>query len=219
MKTRIIHTRFWQDQYISTLSKTEKLVFIYLLTNERVNICGIYEIPDKYICMDLDITIKELQPIKQRLQKDQRFIFYNGWVKIPKVEKYNSFLGEKNLIAKERELALVPSELIGDTYPFDTSIDTSIHTTLNHNQLSVINNKIEDVKEEDILSICKDYQVPEAFVRSKMDDIKNYTASTGKKYKDYVATLRNWVKRDSLTLRKEASTHESKRGIDARGIV
>ena len=219
MKTRILHTRFWQDQYISILSKVEKLVFVYLLTNERVNICGIYELPDKYICMDLDISTKELQSVKQKFQKDQRFIFHNGWVKIPKVEKYNSFLGEKNLIAKEREMALVPSDLIGNTYPIDTSIDTSIDTTLNHNQLSVINNKIEDIKEEDISNISREYQVPEAFVRSKIDDIKNYTASTGKKYKDYVATLRNWVKRDSLTLRKEASTHESKRGIDARGIV
>lgn len=205
MKTRIIHTRFWQDQYISTLTKKEKLVFIYFLTNERVNICGIYEIPDKYISMDLDISIKELQPIKQKFQKDQRFIFYNGWVKIPKVEKYNSFLGEKNLIAKDRELALVPSNLIGDIYPLDTSIDTSIDTTLNHNhnQLSIINNKIEDIKEEDILSISADYKVPESFVRSKIDDIKNYTASTGKKYKDYVATLRNWVKKDALLIKKE----------------
>jgi hypothetical protein len=185
-----------------------------------VNICGIYELPDKYICIDLDLSIKDLQPIKQKFQQDNRFFFYKGWVKIPKVEKYNSFLGEKNLIAKERELALVPSELIGDIYPLDTSIDTSIDTTLNHNhnQLSVISNKIEDVKEEDIISIAQDYQVPESFVRSKIDDIKNYTESTGKKYKDYTATLRNWVKRDSLTLRKEASTHESKRGIDARNV-
>ena len=157
MKTRIIHTRFWQDQYVSTLSKTEKLVFIYLLTNERVNICGIYELPNKYISSDLDLSAKELALIKKKLQNDNRFYFFNGWIKIPKVEKYNSFLGEKNIIAKNREMLLVPSELIGDTYPLDTSIDTSIDTTLNHNhnKKSVISNKIEDIKEEDILSISK----------------------------------------------------------------
>jgi len=77
---------------------------------------------------------------------------------------------------------------------------------------------IEQITDDAIKTIAEDYQVPESFVRSKVDDIKNYTASTGKKYKDYVATLRNWVKKDSLQMRKEASTHESKRGIDARNI-
>jgi hypothetical protein len=78
---------------------------------------------------------------------------------------------------------------------------------------------IESISGEDIQKICTDYQVPESFVRSKMDDMNNWMKSKGKSYRDYNAALRNWVKRDSLSLRKEASQHESKRGIDARGIV
>jgi hypothetical protein len=41
------------------------------------------------------------------------------------------------------------------------------------------------------------------FVRSKYDDMVNWAESTGKKKKNWLATLRNFVKSDALKLRKE----------------
>lgn len=129
METRIIHTKFWKDDYISKLSHKEKLLFIYLLTNETINICGIYELPDKYICIDLELTQTELDSYKEKFKKDNKFDFFNGWVKIINVDKYNSFNGPKNDIARKNQLLRVPKEL----YLQDTSIYTSIDTTHNHN--------------------------------------------------------------------------------------
>lgn len=129
METRIIHTKFWKDDYISKLSHKEKLLFIYLLTNETINICGIYELPDKYICIDLELTQTELDSYKEKFKKDNKFDFSNGWVKIINVDKYNSFNGPKNEIARQNQLLRVPKEL----YTIDTSINTSIDTTHNHN--------------------------------------------------------------------------------------
>lgn len=52
--------------------------------------------------------------------------------------------------------------------------------------------------------IADRYSVPISFVRSKYDDMVNWHESTGKKKKDWIATLRNFVKNDSLKLRKDA---------------
>jgi len=82
MKTRILHTRFWSDSFVSTLSHKEKLFFVYLLTNEKVNIIGAYELPDKYIKNDLDLTQPELTAFKKKLMEGGKILFKDGWVRI-----------------------------------------------------------------------------------------------------------------------------------------
>ncbi len=78
---------------------------------------------------------------------------------------------------------------------------------------------VESLGEVEFQQIAQDYQVPIEFVRSKYDDLVNYVPNKpGNPYKDYFATLRNWVKKEALQIRKEANDHVSKRGIDARGI-
>lgn len=65
------------------------------------------------------------------------------------------------------------------------------------------NIKLEDITKQQIQHLADEYEVPIAFVLSKIDDIRNYCASTGKKYKDYYATLRKWTKKDAISIRKE----------------
>jgi hypothetical protein len=221
MKTRIIHTRFWNDNYIVNLSHKEKITFIYLLTNEKVSISGIYELPDKNIKADLDLTQGELDKIKTKLQKDNRFHFYNGWIKIVRVEKYNSYLGEKNSIAKNKELSIAPKEMlnIGMGSGINTSIDTSIDT-LNNQKSEIRNHKLEkergyrreDLTEEILQEIADKYQVPTSFVKSKLDDLDNYVQAHGKPYKNYKAALSNFVKSDALKI-KQAQYGQSKIGF------
>lgn len=51
--------------------------------------------------------------------------------------------------------------------------------------------------------ISEKYQVPISFVRSEYDSMLNWHESTGKKKRDWIATLRNFVKEDAIKLRKE----------------
>lgn len=62
------------------------------------------------------------------------------------------------------------------------------------------------------------YQVPLAFVVSCYDSLVNYCEAHGRRYKNYLAALRSFVKNNALKVRKEATEHVSKRGIDARHI-
>jgi hypothetical protein len=165
MKTRMIYTRFWIDDYICSLSHKEKLAFIYFITNERVNLCGIYELPDKYIKIDLELTQKELDTIKEKFMRDGKFVFINGWVKIVNHESYSKFTGEFNEKAKIKELALIPQEIIQYQYPignlstknvkkecihtvlipYKDGVDTSTNTN-NNNNTNTNNNKEGVVK-------------------------------------------------------------------------
>jgi len=55
---------------------------------------------------------------------------------------------------------------------------------------------LSDITETEIQQVAKDYQVTPAFVRNCFDDLKNYCDSKGKRYKNYLAALRNFVKGD-----------------------
>jgi len=56
---------------------------------------------------------------------------------------------------------------------------------------------------ENLWKIADKYNVPISFVRSKYDDMVNWHESTGKMKKDWIATLRNFVKKDAIKLKKE----------------
>jgi len=218
VKTRILHTRFWRDGFVCQLNYKEKLLFAYLLTNDKINLIGIYELPDKYIKMDLDLSQADLDKAKDKLQKAGRVIFKDSWIKVTNVDKYNSYRGEKLQKARERELSEAPEKLIEYQGGIDTSIHTSIYTpnnhksktinhkskTINHksktiNHKSLIKNykSISDLTEKDFQEIAEKYNVGITFVRSSFDDLKNYCGAHGRRYKNYRRALMNFVKKDA----------------------
>lgn len=213
MKTRVLYTDFWNDNYVSNLNGKEKLVFIYLITNKFVSICGIYQIPDKYIKLDCDLSQSELEAIKEKLTRDGKFFFNNGWVRIMNYTKFNSYKGEKVEKAIESEMALVPSVMIQYRYSMDR-VSATADTPNNHINNILINNNntntyynkgtsyssIKDLTNETLQEIADKYKVPLPFVLSRLDDMKNWMDAKGKKYKNYKAALMNWVKSDAMKI-------------------
>lgn len=145
MKTRIVHCRFWQDQFISSLDKNTKLLFIYLLTNDRVSLTGIYELPDKYIKIDLDLTEEELQESKKNIQNYKKILFHDGWIMIINHDKYNSYKGGKIDKAKEKEIANIPQSIYQYMKEKIRTIDTSINTSIATSSDTLNNHKSKNI--------------------------------------------------------------------------
>lgn len=153
MKTRVIHTKFWQDSYIADLNPTEKLLFIYLLTNAYINLSGVYECSARIIQFETGLSSSQIENSKDKFQSDNKFIFFEDWVKVVNIEKYQNYKGAKNEIAKKRELEHVPDTLsIPYRYPIDST----------RNKKSKIRNK----KSENIAS--------KKFKKPTLDEIKKY---------------------------------------------
>ncbi len=77
-KTRYIKTDFWSDSYIETLDPTEKLLFIYLFTNDRLDLCGIYEITLRKISFETGINEENLVKILTKFSEKWK-IYYIDW--------------------------------------------------------------------------------------------------------------------------------------------
>jgi len=79
-KQRYINTRFWIDGYIEACSIDEKLVFLYLITNPKTDICGIYELPLSHVIAETGVTRERVLEIFEKFQKDDRILYMDGWM-------------------------------------------------------------------------------------------------------------------------------------------
>ena len=55
-KLRSINTAIWSDTWFEDLTPNEKLLFIYLITNEKTNMLGVYEASVKKISFETGIN-------------------------------------------------------------------------------------------------------------------------------------------------------------------
>jgi len=127
-----------------------------------------------------------------------------------------------NLICRDSANLFAENQQYNSDNTSEISSDTEreINTSKEKDLIS-LKGKYSDISslgEDEFQQVAQDYQVSLAFVRSCYDSLVNYCEAHGKRYKNYLAALRNFVKSDALKIRKEASEHVSKRGIDARNI-
>jgi hypothetical protein len=87
-KSRMINTKMWSDNWFINLDPVEKLLFIYLLTNERTNLCGLYELPIKIMSVETGIEKEMIENILKRLEKDSKVYSFDGWVLIRNFYKH-----------------------------------------------------------------------------------------------------------------------------------
>lgn len=142
MKTRMLYTSIWCDSYVRELSDTEARLFLFFLTNEKVNLSGIYQCPDFYtLSLFPQLNQDKLNKIKEKLAEDKKLLFCEDWVYITNAQKFNDFhKSAMTLKPLLKELTLIPLRVysyFNDTlsipyqYPIDTTI---INYNNNHNK-------------------------------------------------------------------------------------
>jgi hypothetical protein len=75
---RQIKICFWSDpNIVDSFSPEDKLLYLYLMTNEYTNLCGIYEISLKQIAFDTGYSQETIKAILDRFQGHLKRIRYN----------------------------------------------------------------------------------------------------------------------------------------------
>lgn len=77
---RLVNTNFWRDSYVINLDPTEKLVFLYLLTNPATNLAGVYEIDTRLVALDTGIDKDMINKIISRFCVDGKMYYERGWL-------------------------------------------------------------------------------------------------------------------------------------------
>lgn len=129
-KRRIINTRFWADSYISDLDPSEKLMFLYLLTNPYTNISGCYEISLKQIALDTGFDKEMVEKIIKRFEEDNKVYYRNGYVLVRNFVKHQE-LNHKVLKGIENEAQNLPSDLKNIVYDSLSYLNSNLNLNSN----------------------------------------------------------------------------------------
>jgi len=111
MRHRNIETKIWDDSWFSDLDPIEKLLFIYLFTNNRATLCGIYELPIKIMSTETGIEKDMLIKIINRFEEKGKVIYYKGFMALKNSEKYQS-KSPSIKIGIKNEKSLIPQDIL-----------------------------------------------------------------------------------------------------------
>lgn len=116
---RYIDTSFWDDSWVQELDPSEKLLYIYLLTNPLTNIAGVMELTTKRICFDTGFNTDTITHILRKFENAKKVYKFNNYIIIRNFPKHQQ-LKSDNVI---KGIAAILSKLPDDLLVFLEEID------------------------------------------------------------------------------------------------
>lgn len=90
-KLRSLNTGIWNDTWFEELSVDRKLLFIYLITNEKTNMLGIYEISIKKISFETGIPADKITESFVYFEKSEKIKYQNNRVILLNFLKHQNY--------------------------------------------------------------------------------------------------------------------------------
>lgn len=109
-KLRSVNTHFWDDNYIIKLDPSQKLLFLYLLTNPLTNLIGVYEISLRRIGFDTGFEENTLNVMLKKFSEDKKVFYHDNFIIIVNFLKNQSFNSNMKKGADAR-IDLLPDEI------------------------------------------------------------------------------------------------------------
>ncbi len=117
-----VHNRFWSDGWVRGLNALDRYLFLYLLTNGRAKLTGIYELPLDLMASESGIDQRDLQVMLVRLEP--KIYYREGWVILTNYLKHHIGGGHKFGQGVKAQFNEIPSKIRdlakGYGYPIDT---------------------------------------------------------------------------------------------------
>jgi len=126
-KKRYVETSFWDDYYVSDLDPSEKLLFLYLLTNPATNIAGVYQILVKRIAADTGFDADMVRKIMGRFENDGKMVYKDGWLVLINFIKHQKTGGPSVQKGIERSIKNAPEWAISLVIKFNRALGSIIY--------------------------------------------------------------------------------------------
>ena len=122
MPNRSVTTDIWEDEWFEELSKDEKLLWFYLITNSATRLSGVYELRFKKAARETGLTPEQIIGCLQKFQQSRKIAYSFDYQELALVnwKRYNMHGGWKAYAAVAKELKHVKDvRLALLMYPYD----------------------------------------------------------------------------------------------------
>lgn len=113
MKLHSVNTNIWSDEWFrDKLSPDQKLVWVNLLTNDKINLLGIYEVSVRKIMFETGLSEDQVKNALHLFIKDKKILFKKTYIILRNHIKNNSYNTNmfKSVISTFNELPLFVKE-------------------------------------------------------------------------------------------------------------
>ena len=165
---RQLHSRMWSsDNWFIDLKPEFKLLFIYLFSNERASICGLYELPLQIISFETRLDIETISHGLEIFTKADKvkYDFESGVVWVKNMLKYQGSSSPKIQARIKADIKSVPDcvlksealKSLSDTVsiPYADGIDTLLSVSVS-NSVSISDSEEGGVGEGEIFAAYQD---------------------------------------------------------------
>lgn len=127
-KQRVVKDEIWDDDWFFDLTPTEKLIWLFLLTNPRTNIAGIYKLNKRWAATACGVPVDTLSDALTTFVADGKIVYEDNWIALVNFHKH--------LYAKNPSIALGIKRLREEMTGCPQAVDSVWHTLLNSTLLN-----------------------------------------------------------------------------------
>ena len=113
---RQIHTQIWKDEWYIELSPEEKLVFVYLFSNELASISGIYKIPERVISNETGVRIEDVRIMLEEFEAAGKIMYGDGVLWVKNMNKFHANASPRTQKKVEADVAMIPECKVKQAY-------------------------------------------------------------------------------------------------------
>jgi hypothetical protein len=115
---RQIHTQIWKDEWFIELEPLEKMLFIYLFSNEMASIAGIYKIPMKVISNETGIEIDAIRMMLDKFSNDGKIMYQEGVLWVVNMRQYHYTKSPRTLERIKKDIDAIPDGEVKKAYQY-----------------------------------------------------------------------------------------------------
>lgn len=86
---RQIHVSMWKDEWILELEPAEKLLFVYLFSNESTSLSGLYKIAKRVICFETGLSMDFVSATLEKFAQAGKIYYEDGLIWVVNLRRYN----------------------------------------------------------------------------------------------------------------------------------
>ena len=113
---RQIHTSIWDDDWFCQLSSDEKVVFIWLFSNRRASVSGLYQFTEFICSRETGLPKEIVRKAIQQLINDGKIYVEDDWVWVKNLRKYNYYKNGNADVRIRKDLEQIPDNGLKQAY-------------------------------------------------------------------------------------------------------
>ena len=210
-KYRSIQTVFWSDaKIIDEFTPEDRYFYLYLLTNEKSNQIGCYELSIKQMCRDTGYNEETIKKLLKRFEEVLKVIHYDFKTKeiwLKNWYKYNWLDSDKTRVCIEKEFGLIKSSVLAELiYPLYGAYIP--HGSKKKKKNNKKKNKNKKNSENDcvvsaptffeVLEVGKEKDIDEKYCQRFFNHYESigWVNGAGNEIKNWKLVFENWIKKD-----------------------